>query len=213
MGLVHSKDVDDMVLTKLTSITPYSGLNWQHEVVTGLGVTPTQNGRTIRITGPRPRRKWQSDMDRVGDYFRQALGSDMIPMVLGFSLWVATVAMAGVLASEHHGETRNVYVAVAVTTGAAGVTAMIDFWRNARWITPVTVASGMFALFAGQSVWAEDRSNPSRLALFIIQVVAVGIQFAAIANTPGRGPLNAQRSPNGVGGSLTGPLLELEAQS
>ncbi len=129
-------------------------------------------------------------MGRTERYFAQALGcAGILPMSVGFLLWVATVGGAGWLAADHHGETRNVYTAVAVMTAVAGFTAMIDFAWNARWVTPVTVAAGMFALLAGQSAWSEDRGDARRLALFIIQVVAVGIQFAAIANTPGRGPL------------------------
>jgi hypothetical protein len=142
-------------------------------------------------------------MGRTERYFEQALGcAGILPMSVGFLLWVATVGGAGWLAADHHGETRNVYTAVAVMTAVAGFTAMIDFVWNARWVTPVTVAAGMFALLAGQSAWSEDRGDARRLALFIIQVVAVGIQFAAIANTPGRGPLGDDRQSRQEGSSL-----------
>ena len=52
-----------------------------------------------------------------------------------------------------------------------------------------TVALGSFALLVSQSLWSEDKSDALATILFVVQLLAVGIQIGAISNSPGRGTL------------------------
>ena len=117
-------------------------------------------------------------------YFRAALGHGEFA-VAGVVLYILTIALAAVAAHNEDAQRGDWYTAVAVTTAATGITAAADFAGH-RWITPITVALGSFALLVSQSLWAEDRSNQIATGLFISQLAAVGIQIGAISNTPGR---------------------------
>lgn len=117
-------------------------------------------------------------------YFEAALGTPHI-LPLGIILWIATITAAGFCVGQSSGAVQGWYVSVLVTTIVTGVTTAADF-SGKKWITPVTVILGSFALLVSQSLWSEDREDAARAALFILQVIAVGIQLAAIANSSGR---------------------------
>lgn len=142
-------------------------------------------------------------MERVRKYFEEAFVYGDLFIVLGLALWVATMTLAIVLAANEDGARGDWYAAVAATTGIAGVTTALDF-AGLKWITPCTVALGSFALLVSQSLWLENRADHLASALFMVQLLAVGIQIAAIANNSGRGPLG---SNSGTSGKT--PLLEL----
>jgi len=120
-------------------------------------------------------------MTEVLDYYNKALVFGRFYAFLGFALWVATTVMAFVLA----GSQTDLYYAVAGFTVAAGITVCLDLCGR-RWITPFTVAFGSAALLISQSLWSEDREDKSRQGLLGVQLMAVGIQLGAIANSNGR---------------------------
>lgn len=126
--------------------------------------------------------------DNAELYFERALGTANFAW-LGAVLFAATLVLAIVAASTEDGHRKDWYIAVAVTTAATGVSTGIDFGYNARWITPCTVALGSFALLVSQSLWSEDKSDALATILFVVQLLAVGVQIGAISNSPGRGTL------------------------
>lgn len=132
---------------------------------------------------------------RVSHYFVEAFGkrAGVYYAVLGGGLFVATTVLAFVARHHADGSQSDWYLAVAITTIMTGVSAAIDFRLEEGPLTPVTIGLGSFALLVSQSLWAEDRSDGIRLALFLVQLAAVAIQLGAISNTPGREPLQYNR--------------------
>ena len=117
----------------------------------------------------------------VYNYFDDSLGYGLVFPIVGGALFMATVGLSLYLGLNQDDE----YFAVTAFTVAAGITAAVDF-LGVKSITPLTVAFGSAALFIGQSLWTDDRADVLRAFLFGIQLVAVGIQIGAIANSKGR---------------------------
>lgn len=122
--------------------------------------------------------------DGIIDYYDKALGGGPTFAVLGLALWITTVGLS-FYAGHHEDAAYNVVGGLTALTGAS---VLIDFSGN-KWITWLTVAAGSAALLISQSLWSDERDSFWRSLLLTIQVLAVGIQVGAIANTSGRGSL------------------------
>lgn len=129
---------------------------------------------------------WESWKSRVYNYFDKSVGGGWAFPIVGAALFLATVVLSLILASDQD----DGYYAVAGLTGLAGITVAIDF-AGVKSITPLTVTFGSTALFVGQSLWADDRTDFLRALLFGIQLCAVGIQIGAIANSNGRAAIDS----------------------